>query len=255
MAENELKTSITKISPGSIRIKGYDVTELMEKKTFGEALYLLLKGELPTPAEAKMMEAILVSSVDHGVTPPSSLATRVVASGGNPLNACIAGGILTIGESHGGAMEQCAKILQEWAVKGDDMNAIADQLVAHIKATGMRMPGFGHRLHNVDPRTVKLFEIAAKHNFTGKHIELAKALESKMTTSSGKKLPINVDGAIGAVMSDMGFDYRIGKGFFIISRCAGLIAHSYEEMTRYKPMRKLGISDYEYDGPLDRDIE
>lgn len=254
MADNGMKTAITKIEPGSIRVKGYNITELMEKKTYAEVVFLLLKGDLPSPAEAKMMEAILVSSVDHGVTPPSSLATRIVASGGNPLNACIAGGILTIGDSHGGAMEQCAKILQEWAAKGDDMNAVANLLVAHIRETGLRMPGFGHRLHKIDPRTVKLFEIAKKYNFTGKHIDLAKALETKLAEATGKKLPINVDGAIGAVMSDMGFDYRIGKGFFIISRCAGLIAHAYEELTRYKPMRKLGLTDYEYDGPGDREI-
>lgn len=250
-----MKTAITKIEPGSIRVKGYDIVELMEKKTFAEVVFLLLKGELPNKAETKMMEAMLVSSVDHGVTPPSSLATRVVVSGGNPLNAAIAGGILTIGDSHGGAMEKCAKILQEWASKGDDMNEIADQLLAHIKTAKIRMPGFGHRLHQTDPRTVKMFEIAKKHNFTGKHIELAKALESRLVTKSGKKLPINVDGAIGAVMSDMGFDYRIGKGFFIISRCAGLIAHAYEELTRYKPMRKLGLTDYTYDGPADRVVE
>lgn len=255
MDNNEMKTAITKIEPGSIRVKGYDIIELMEKKTFAEVVFLLLKGELPDKAEAKMMEAMLVSSVDHGVTPPSSLATRVVASGGNPLNAAIAGGILTIGDSHGGAMEKCAKILQEWAAKGDDMNEIADQLLAYIKSTKMRMPGFGHRLHRTDPRTVKMFEIAKEHNFTGKHIELAKALESKLVTKSGKTLPINVDGAIGAVMSDMGFDYRIGKGFFIISRCAGLIAHAYEELTRYKPMRKLGLTDYTYDGPGERVVE
>jgi citryl-CoA lyase len=255
MSNGELKTAITKIEPGSIRVKGYNITELMEKKTFAEVVFLLLKGELPGLAEAKMMEAILVSSVDHGVTPPSSLATRVVVSGGNPLNAAIAGGILTIGDSHGGAMEQCARILQEWAAKGDDMKAIAEQLVKHIKATKMIMPGYGHRLHRVDPRTVKLFEIAKKYNYSGKHIELAKALEDRLLTSSGKKLPINVDGAIGAVMSDMGFDYRIGKGFFIISRCAGLIAHAYEEMTRYKPMRKLALTDYVYDGPGERGVE
>ncbi len=100
-----------------------------------------------------------------------------------------------------------------------------------------------------------MFEIAEKHDFSGKHIELAKALENRLVTKSGNKLPINVDGAIGAVMSDMGFDYRIGKGFFIISRCAGLIAHAYEEMTRHKPMRKLGLTDYEYDGPGARTID
>jgi len=254
MENNQLKTNITRIEPGSIRIKGYDIAELMGHKTFAEVVYLILKGELPNASEAAMMEAILVSSVDHGVTPPSSLATRVVLSGGNPLNAAIAGGILTIGDSHGGAMEQCAKILQEWAAKGDSVEAIAQLLAIHIKSTKMRMPGYGHRLHRVDPRTVRLFEIAAKNNFTGKHISLARALESQLVSESGKKLPINVDGAIGAVMSDMGFDYRIGKGFFIISRCAGLIAHAYEELTRYKPMRKLGLTDYEYDGPPPRPV-
>ena len=255
MDDDQMKTAITKIEPGSIRIKGYNIVELMEKKSFAEVVFLLLKGELPSPTEAKMMEAILVSSVDHGVTPPSSLATRVVASGGNPLNAAIAGGILTIGDSHGGAMEKCAKILQEWAAKGDNIEEIADELLDHIKSTKLRMPGFGHRLHKTDPRTVKMFEIADKNNFTGKHIQLAKALENRLVTGSGKKLPINVDGAIGAVMSDMGFDYRIGKGFFIISRCAGLIAHAYEELTRYKPMRKLGLTNYEYDGPGEREVE
>jgi citryl-CoA lyase len=254
MSEDRPKTAITKIEPGSIRVKGYNIAELMEKKTFAEVVFLLLKGELPSRAEAKMMEAILVSSVDHGVTPPSALATRVVMSGGNPLNAAIAGGILTIGESHGGAMEQCAKILQEWAAKGDNMDEIADQLIKHLNDTNKRMPGYGHRLHRVDPRTVKMFEIADKYDFTGKHIDLAKAIEAKMVTSSGKKLPINVDGAIGAVMSDMGFDYRIGKAFFIISRCAGLAAHAYEEQTRFKPMRKLGLTDYEYDGPEEREV-
>lgn len=254
MENNLPKTNITRIEPGSIRIKGYEIAELMGKKTFAEVVYLILKGELPNAAEAAMMEAILVSSVDHGVTPPSSLATRVVLSGGNPLNAAIAGGILTIGDSHGGAMEQCAKILQEWAVQGDNMEAIAQLLAIHIKSNKMRMPGYGHRLHRVDPRSVRLFELADVNNFTGKHIKLARALENRLVSDSGKKLPINVDGAIGAVMSDMGFDYRIGKGFFIISRCAGLIAHAYEELTRYKPMRKLGLTDYEYDGPPPRPV-
>ena len=135
MENNLPKTNITRIEPGSIQIKGYEIAELMGKKTFAEVVYLILKGELPNAAEAAMMDAILVSSVDHGVTSPSSLATRVVLSGGNPLNAAIAGGILTIGDSHGGAMEQCAKILQEWAAKGDDMNAIADQLLAHADSS------------------------------------------------------------------------------------------------------------------------
>jgi citrate synthase len=127
--------------------------------------------------------------------------------------------------------------------------------VDYLKEKKIRMPGFGHRLHNVDPRTVKLFEIAKKCKFSGRHIELSRAVEKALAEKLGKKLPINVDGAIAAVISDMGFDYRLGKGFFIISRVPGLLAHAYEEMTRERPMRQLGNRNYSYDGPDDREIE
>ena len=249
------KTAITNIGPGKIRVRGYDITDIMAKLSYAETVYLILKGELPGRAEAALMNAILVSSVDHGATPPSVLGTRTVMSGGNSLNAALAGGVLVIGDTHGGAIEQSAKILQEWTAKGDDVAATANNIVAWLGETKRRMPGFGHRLHNVDPRTGKLFEIAAEHGYSGRHIELCRALESALADKLGKALPINVDGAIAAVISDMGFDWRLGKGFFIISRMPGLLAHAYEEMTREKPMRKLGPLPFEYDGPDDRSID
>lgn len=254
MANETWKTAITDIGPGKIRVKGYSITDIMENLSYAEAVFLILKGELPTRAEADLMNAILVSSVDHGASPPSVLGTRTVVSGGNSLNAAIAGGVLVIGDTHGGAIEQSARILQEWSTKGDDPAAVASQLVGWLTETKKRMPGFGHRLHNVDPRTGKLFEIAERHGYKGKHIELCKALEKALEDKLGKKLPINVDGAIAAVISDMGFDWRLGKGFFIISRVPGLLAHAYEEMTREKPMRKLGPMPFEYDGPGERNI-
>lgn len=249
------KTAITNIGPGKIRVRGYDITDIMANLSYAETVYLILKGELPSRAEAALMNAILVSSVDHGATPPSVLGTRTVMSGGNSLNAALAGGVLVIGDTHGGAIEQSAKIMQEWAAKGDDVAATARNIVAWLGETKRRMPGFGHRLHNVDPRTGKLFEIAAEHGYSGKHIELCRALEKALAEKLGKQLPINVDGAIAAVISDMGFDWRLGKGFFIISRMPGLLAHAYEEMTREKPMRKLGPLPFEYDGPADREIK
>lgn len=252
MPDEKWKTAITDIGPGKIRVRGYSITDIMEKLSYAETVYLILKGELPSKAEAALMNAILVSSIDHGASPPSVLGTRTVVSGGNSLNAAIAGGVLTIGDTHGGAIEQSAKILQELATKGDDLDRIASELVDWLKEQKMRMPGFGHRLHNVDPRTGKLFEIAERHGYKGKHIELCKAIEKALAEKLGKKLPINVDGAIAAVISDMGFDWRLGKGFFIISRVPGLLAHAYEEMTRERPMRKLGPPPFEYDGPGER---
>ena len=254
MSDNIWKTAITDIGPGKIRIKGYDIADIMENLSYAEAVYLILKGELPSKAEAALMNAILVSSVDHGASPPSVLGTRTVASGGNSLNAAIAGGVLVIGDSHGGAIEQSAKIMQEWVKKGEGPEKAAAGLVDWLKETKKRMPGFGHRLHKTDPRTAKLFDIAARHGYSGKHIELCEAIEKTLEEKTGKALPINVDGAIAAVISDMGFDWRLGKGVFIISRVPGLLAHAYEEMTRERPMRKLGPMPFEYDGPPDREI-
>ena len=254
MADETWKTAITEIGPGRIRVRGYDIAQVMEKLSYAEAVYLILKGELPGPAEAALMNAILVSSIDHGASPPSVLSARTVLSGGNSLNAAVAGGVLVIGDTHGGAIEQSARILQEWAAKPGSVEDLAGQLVDWLETSKKRMPGYGHRLHKVDPRTGKLFEIAARHGYRGRHIDLCQAVQKALAAKSGKELPVNVDGAIAAVISDMGFDWRLGKGFFIISRVPGLVAHVYEEMTREKPMRKLGPPPFEYDGPPARDI-
>ncbi|MCK4427007.1 MAG: citryl-CoA lyase [candidate division Zixibacteria bacterium] len=252
MAEYKWKTAITEIKKGEIRVRGYDIREMVGKLSFGSAVFLILKGELPTKEESEMMRAILVSSIDHGVTPPSVLSARTIISGGNPLNSAVAGGILTIGDVHGGAIERCARILQDRAKRPDEISSVAKELVSDFIYKRRRIPGFGHRLHETDPRTVKLFQIARDLNFSGKHMELAQAIEVELAKSLGKKLPINVDGAIAAVISDMGFDWRLGKGFFLISRVPGLVAHAYEELTRERPMRRLGDWNYEYDGPPER---
>jgi len=254
MSDQTWSTGITNIGPGKIRVRGFDITDIMEKLSYAEAVFLILKGQLPSKAEAALMNAILVASIDHGASPPSVLGTRTVMSGGNSLNAAIAGGVLVIGDSHGGAIEQSARIMQEWAKRSGEVEELATELVNWLKVNKTRMPGFGHRLHKVDPRTAKLFEIAARHGYSGRHIELCKAIEKGLAEKLGKELPINVDGAIAAVISDMGFDWRLGKGFFIISRVPGLLAHAYEEMTREKPMRRLGPPPFEYDGPPDQEI-
>lgn len=251
---NAWESAISEIGANLIRVRGYDVADLMDKASFSDAIYLLLKGELPDQKTSEMMRVILVSSIDHGVTPPSVLAARTVMSAGNSLNTAVAAGVMAIGDVHGGAIEQSARIMQETVAKDGDPATLAAELVENLKARKARMPGFGHRLHTADPRTAKMFEIAARLEFSGKHVAFAKALEKALEASSGRKLPINVDGAIAAVISDMGFDWRLGKAFFMISRIAGLVAHVYEEKTTQKPMRRLGNTDCTYTGPPHREI-
>jgi len=248
--DKQWRTALTKIAPGSIRIRGVDVTRIMREGTFADGIYLILKGESPSPAHSRMMNAILASSIDHGLTPPSSLATRTVMSGGNPLNAAVAGGVLTIGDSHGGAIEACARMLQEEApADAKDAPASATRTVARFREEGSRISGFGHRLHDPDPRSVTLFEMAAEEGLDGRYIAFARAIEAELEKTSGRRLPVNVDGAIAAVISEMGFDWRLGKGFFIIARVPGLVAHAFEEWSREKPMRKMTNFETLYDGP------
>ncbi len=258
MTDQKWKTAITKTTPTDIRIKGYDIADIMENLSYAEVVYLLFRGELPNEAEAELMNAMLVCTVDHSASPPSVLAARTVASCGNSLNAAIAGGMLAIGDNHGGAIEQSARLMQQWAARIDefdgDYDTLATKMADWLAENKRRMPGYGHKLHTADPRTVKLFEIAERRGYSGTHIKLSRALQKVISERRGKTTPININGAVAALISDMGFDWRLGKGFFIISRVPGLMAHAYEEMTREKPMRVLGPPPYEYDGPDDREM-
>jgi len=251
------KSSISKIEPNHIVTKGFRQEDLIGKVPFASVFFLLIKGRMPSDGEARMIDAIITSSVDHGTTPPSTHASRIVASAGVPLPTAVAAGILAVGDVHGGAIEDAARIMQQWVKKMKDEKwnpeTAAQNLLNKLKSDGKYMPGFGHRIHTQDPRTKRLFTIADELKIASDHIALTKAIENEFARV--KALPVNVDGAIAAVISDMGFDWRLGKAFFLMGRTAGLIAHVYEEMIREKPMRRMCESEVEYDGPWERNIE
>ena len=138
--------------------------------------------------------------------------------------------------------------------EGTTVETMATLLVNESIEKKKRIPGFGHRIHTADPRTKRLFELAEQLHIAKDHVALSKAIETALEKSQGKKLPINVDGAIAAIISDMGFDWRLGKAFFLLGRVAGLTAHVYEEQTQEKPMREMFSIDYGYTGPDERDL-
>lgn len=258
MSDLQWKTAITKIEPNNISIRGYTLADLMGSVSFPQMVYLLFKGELPPENVGKMIEAILVSSVDHGTTPPSALSAITVASTGAPLNASVAAGILAISQFHGGAIEECMRILMGAMTyknnhKTNDLDA-ANTIITDYRNNKKRLSGFGHRLHTDDPRTKKLFQLADDLKIAGEYVGLVKAFEQALEDVLGKKLPINVDGAIAALLCEMEFDVIFANAFFMIARVPGLVAHIYEEKTRYKPMRKIHPTDVEYDGPEGKEV-
>jgi citrate synthase len=170
--------------------------------------------------------------VDHGLSAPSTAVARTVASCGSPVQAAIAAGITSLGEHHGGAGEACARLLQETLLQGEgqELPELAAGIVRQYRWEGRRLPGFGHRLHNPDPRTVRLFALAKEKDLWGKHLQLLIAIQEARNAETGKQLPINVDGAIAGILSELGLDWRVGKSLFIIARSAGLAAHVHEQM-------------------------
>ena len=230
-------------------VRGYPLDDLVGRVSFAEAIYLILKGELPTEREKKMMEAMLVACIGNGIGPPSVVAARTVFSGGNALNAAVAGGVLTLGDSHGGAIEQCARIYQEnFPSDVVDVKAHAKAVVEEFDRKKKRLPGYGHKLYKRDPRTMRLLELAKEFGYMGRFVEFAVAVQDELEAKSGKNLPLNVDGMIAAIISEMGLSWKTGKGIFIIGRIPGLVAHVVEEWEREKPFRRLEEGTYVYDG-------
>src|ERR1700752_713738 len=174
----------------------------MGRVSFGAAVYLIVTGELPSSAVARLMDAILVSSIDHGATPPSALSARSVASTGATLSASVAAGVMSINRHHGGAIEDCARqlkaIADRAATESISIDEAASRTLTEMRETGERMAGFGHRVHTKDPRTARLFELAREAGVDGTHMKAARAVE-KAFADAKKSLPINLVCAIGAI--------------------------------------------------------
>lgn len=248
------KTAVAGQIDGKTVVRGYPLYDLIGNASFAEAIYLVLKGELPSEPESKMMNAMLTACIDHGIAPPSVVAARTVFSGGNSLNSAVAAGALTLGDFHGGAIEQCMKLFEELIEDGTDVKQLAKDKVAEMRAAKRRFPGFGHKLYKRDPRTVRMLELAKEYGFGGNYIDFAVAVQDALEENMGRDMPLNVDGAIAAILCDMGFDWKVGKGFFIIARIPGVVAHIVEEWSREKPFRRLPEGAYGYDGVDLRDV-
>jgi citrate synthase len=241
---------------GHIRIRGYDVTDLMSQATFTDTVFLLHQGRLPSANERALLDAILIGVADHGAGAPSCAAARLAASGNRQsLSAAVAAGLLAVGDEHGGAgslcMEMIAASLSRARADGLSIAEAAARSVSEASARGARLPGLGHRLHSQDPRTPLLFDLARAGQVAGDGIAFMEALEHEARARI-KPLPINVDGALAAVLHDMGFPPPFGKFVFHIGRMAGITAEVAEEYAREKPMRiRVPV---EYDGEPPRSL-
>ena len=236
VSPRSLKTTISKVETDKIITRGYNQRDLIEKIRYSDMIYLLLKGKLPSIKEGKIFNHVLVSFCDHGVTPPSTQTARLVASSGSPINSAVAGALLSFGHKHAGAIQKTMELYQskinslylteDSALDNKQIASLAIDIYNEYVLGEKKIPGFGHRYHNVDPRADKLMDIVIKEGFVGPHIKLALAVEDLAYQKKGIRL--NVDGANAAI---------------------GIIAHINEEKMEEEEFRRFcDLDDIEYYG-------
>jgi len=252
-------TALSETAADRISIRGYDIVELIGTIPFPSVVHLLYTGDLPDPSTARLIDAVMVAGIDHGAGAPSALAARTAISGGASLQAGAAAGLLALGEFHGAAVESAmlaiGSVVDAAAGGGGTLAGAADRLVATSRAQGRRVPGFGHRQHrHRDPRLDRLFAVAREVGAAGDHLAAAEAVEAALTRSVGRAVPINIDGAMAALLGEVGFPSDLGNALFIASRLAGILAHANEERQTMVPMRRVDPVNHAYHGPDRREL-
>ncbi len=251
-----------------IVVRGYDVNELTGRLDFGAMVHLVLRGDLPATAQARMVNAMMVNLAEHAMS-PSSATVRFATSGGAELNAAVAAGVAAIGRLHGTSdrpAEMYLAVAGRAARDGLTPAEAARQVVHEMRARGERMPGFHHPQHIQDPRTGRLLQLADELGISGRFVAIARAMEDATVAVFGRKIYLNGPGAMGCIGLDMGYQPLELKAMFIVARTLGLCAHAIEEGSREKGWRASENADMIqplslemqgpdwYDGPADRQL-
>ena len=230
----KLVSSMGRAEHDKIFVRDYDLNkDLLGKISFSQMVCLMLQGRLPTADEGKMIDAMLIVLVDHGMTTGAAAARMTFHSAPEAIQGAVAAAILGAGSVHLGSSEYCAKMLHDALSKDADLDAVALKTVERRLANNQLIPGIGHGIHtDGDPRAARLFEVAQETKVHGRNCELLKKIGKVADQKVGRHLPVNVTGAIAAISQDMGFHWQMSKSFAILGRALGGLAHVGEEIRR-----------------------
>ncbi|HTQ03221.1 MAG TPA: citryl-CoA lyase [Polyangiaceae bacterium] len=207
--------------------------ELIGKVTFTELIYFQLLGRRPTPPQVAVLDACLVTLMEHGLT-PSALATRLVySSAEEAMQAAVAAGLLAVGSRFVGTTEGCGELIERIVRAGDGAEAEARRIASAYRAEKKSIPGFGHPFHKPDdPRSPVLIALAREQGVAGAHVAAVLALSAAIDETFGKHITLNATGAIAAVLGDAGIPRAVLRGISLIARAAGLVGHVHEEQQK-----------------------
>lgn len=215
----------------AIYIRGESlVDDLIGKLTFTEMMYFQLLGAKPTAAQTKILDAVLVTLMEHGIT-PSVIATRMIYdSCPEAVQAAVAAGLLGVGSTFIGTMEGCAANLEEILSAPEGEAARAKAIAQRVRAAKKAIPGFGHPHHKPDdPRSPRLLKIAEEAGVPGRHLRALRLLAAEVDAAWGRHLTINATGAVAALLGEIGVPQEVMRGIAVVSRAAGLVGHIREE--------------------------
>lgn len=224
-------TAIACHTADSIHIRGADlVGELMGRLSFTEMMFFQLMGKRPSVLETRVLDAVLVTLMEHGFTPSSIVARQIYDSTPEAMQSAIAAGILGVGGTFIGTMEGAAVLIDELLSVPDQLESRASEIARRHASERRPVPGFGHPFHKPDdPRSPRLFEVALQNGAAGRHIAAIETLSRAVDAAFGKHLTINVTGAVAAVLGEIGIPQKIMRGIAVVSRAAGLVGHIREE--------------------------
>jgi len=221
-------TSVTRIAPGEVEYRGIPVQELIGTTDLITGMWLLVRGDRPTPGQAALLEAAMLAAFDHGPQAPSIAVARMAVTCGIGINNAVASAVNTLGDSHGGAGQQCVEMLNDVVRVGD-----ARAVVTAWREKSRYLPGFGHRFHPRDPRRdplLRLVEQAVEAGeVAGQHLRAALEVEELLSEGRARPVPMNIDGATAVIYAELGFPPELARGFFVLSRSVGILAHAWEE--------------------------
>jgi citrate synthase len=243
--ESRYRTDIAWSAPDSITVLGHDLpNELLGKIGFGDMAFLMVTHRLPSVDESRMFNAMLVTLVEHGLTPSTIAARMTIIGAPEALQAAVAAGLCGPGSVFVGSIEGTAKMLYDVMPQPDvqsDLQALATKVLDGFEQTKAIVPGIGHPFHKpIDPRAPRLLQIAAATGFAGPYVQLIQAISAAAEQRKGKPLPVNATGVLGALCCEMGFEWRLGRGLGVMARAVGLVGHILEE-ARQPMARRLWL--------------
>jgi len=239
--ETEYRTDIGWSTADSITVFGRDLpSEIIGKLNFGDMAFLEMTGRIPTDEESRVFNAMLVTLVEHGLTPSTLVARMTYLGAPESLQGAVAAGLSGLGSVFVGSVEGSARMIYE-APEGDDLTAVAEAVVAKYDAAGAQIPGIGHPFHKpIDPRTPRLIQIAQETGFANRPVLLIQEIARLAGVRKGKSLPANATGILGALCCEIGLDWKICRGLGVMARAVGIVGHLLEE-SRQPLARKMWL--------------